>query len=546
MQMLLCRKIPAFDRVDLATDIYLPHGPGPFPAIIARTPYHRTGLRGAASRFTGSGYAFVTQDCRGRYDSDGHFTPLVDDARDGQAAIDWVANQKWCNGRIGLWGRSYLGIVQVPAASGGHEALRCIVPSVAPTSFFRDWIRYDGCFALSNATRWAMSHATCRTIPPLEHFTWEELNLLQDIDEIAARAGFDTPVLSQWAGHDQYDEYWEQVDQDLMHQNIKVPGFHAGGWFDHLTRGQFDAYQNIRDHGATKAARGGQRLLIGPWGHNNTGSTGPEHSKYGDWDFGAEADLPVMEHELRFLDLYLKDEDNGCGGEAPVQVFLMGENRWLHLEDWPPPGMVTQSWYLGSDGELAQDAPDRGGEDSYVYDPQNPAPTGGGPIYWGLEFPGPVDQRPLLYRPDVLVYRSQKLRSPMTVVGPITLDLRVSSDAVDTDFIAKLCVEEPSGAVTCLAVGSLRCRYRNGWSRTDPLVPGEVAAINLQMGHTAYTFPAGSAVSLLITSSDFPRISPHPNTLAPPLTKTKPVLARNSVLHGQGNLSCLKLPVIEL
>ena len=211
MQMLLCRKVPAFDGINLATDVYLPDGPGQFPCVITRTPYSRAGLRGTARQFTERGYAYTIQDCRGKYDSDGIFTPLVDEARDGHATIDWVANQKWCNGRIGIWGRSYLGIFQVPAASGGHEALKCIAPSVAPGSFFRDWLRYDGCLALGNAIRWSLTHATCHTQPPLNHFTWEELNSLADLDAIAARVGFETPVLSQWAEHDRYDDYWEEI-----------------------------------------------------------------------------------------------------------------------------------------------------------------------------------------------------------------------------------------------------------------------------------------------------------------------------------------------
>ena len=561
MEALLCRKVPAEDGVNLATDVYLSSGPGPFPTLIMRTPYRRVdrapyaGGRGEATRrFLDRGYAVVVQDCRGKYDSDGVFRPLVDEAGDGQATIDWAANQKWCNGRIGLWGRSYLGIVQVPAASGGHETLRCMAPSVAPGSFFRDWLRYDGCFALGNAVRWSLTHATCRGQPPLGHFSWDELNRLPGPEAIADRVGFDTPALPHWALHDRYDGFWEGIDQCLMHSSIRVPGFHVGGWFDHLMRGQFDAYQNIRDRGATEVARSGQRLLIGPWGHQNIDATGPSHYRYGDWDFGPEADLPVLAHELQFFDYYLKDLDNGYSKQPPVKVFLMGENRWLALEDWPPPGAVVQSWHLSSggsanmwigDGALARDKPTVSAADSYTYDPRNPVPTRGGPIYWGNEFLGPIDQRPLLDRPDVLYYRSPKLARPLAVVGEIGLDLFVSSDALDTDFVAKLCVEEPSGAVTCLAIGSLRCRYRDGWSDPLPLTPGDVAATHLQMGHTAYVFPAGSRVALVVTSSDFPRILPHPNTMAPPWAETRPVVARNSILHGPGALSCLRLPVIE-
>lgn len=197
------------------------------------------------------------------------------------------------------------------------------------------------------------------------------------------------------------------------------------------------------------------------------------------------------------------------------------------------------------DGLLTQEPSDRSVGDSYVYNPREPVPTRGGPTYWGLEHLGPVDQRPLLDRSDLLFYRSPKLGSPLTVVGEVTLDLCVSSDAVDTDFVAKLCVEEPSGAVICLTIGSLRCRYRESWTDPQPLTSGDVARIHLQLGQTAYVFPTGSRICLLITSSDFPRIFPHPNTLAPPWSTTETVMARNTVHHGKGNLSRLNLPVIE-
>lgn len=432
MQTFLCRKVPAEDGIALATDVYLPDGPGPFPVVIIRTPYHRVGHQDKGPLFTARGYGVVIQDCRGKYDSDGVFTPLVDEARDGQATIDWVADQRWCNGRIGMWGHSYSGIVQVPAASGGHEALRCILPGVNPGSFFRDWIRYDGCFALGNALRWAITHATCRNQPPLDHIAWNELCRLPHLDAIATQVGVEMSVLSQWANHDQVDAYWEDVDQDLMHARIKVPGLHTGGWFDHISRGNFDAFKNIRARGATTLACEEQRLIVGPWGHRTFSVTGADHCQYGDWSFGPEADLSILAHELQCLDYYLKDLDNGYSSLPPVKAFLMGENRWLSLEDWPPPEAVSQSWYLASNGsanmlggggQLTQDAPTDSVADRYRYDPNDPVPTRGGPIYWGNEHVGPVDQRVLLNRPDVLFYRSQSLSSTLVVVGEITLDL---------------------------------------------------------------------------------------------------------------------------
>ena len=555
MQTLLCQMVPTDGGVHLATDVYLPAGPGPFPTILVRTPYHRTGQAGMACSFVERGYAFVAQDCRGKYDSEGKFTPLIYEQVDGQAALDWTANQRWCKGRIGLWGRSYLGIVQVPAASSGHEALRCIAPSVAPGSFFRDWIRYDGCFALGNAIRWSLTHATSATQPVLEHFTWDELHPLADPEAIADRVGFITPALSEWAARDRYDRYWEAIDQDLLHDRVRVPGLHSGGWFDHLTRGQFDAYRHIRDRGATERARAGQRLLIGPWGHQTISGRGPERCHYGDWDFGPDADLPVLACELQFFDFHLKNLDNGFTAQPPVKVFLMGDNRWLALSDWPPSEAPLQSWWLTSegsanmgsgDGRLTLEPPVRSANDRYSYDPRHPVPTLGGAIYWGLENRGPIDQRPLLDRPDILCYRGERLAEPLAVVGELSLDLAVTSNAVDTDFIAKFCVEEPSGAMTCLTLGSLRCRYRDSWSDPQPLRRDETANIRLHMGHIAYRFPVGSRICLLITSSDYPRIQPHPNTIDPPWSGAVSVVARNSVWHGPSVSSKLNLPVLEL
>ena len=553
MRSLIHRRVPAADGVQLATDVYLPEGPGPFPTVLQRTPYHRRGLQGPARAFVERGYAYVVQDCRGKYDSDGVFTPLVHEAEDGVATLDWVAEQSWCNGRVGMWGRSYHGIVQVPAAASGHEALKCIAPSVAPGSYFRDWIRYDGCFALGNAIRWSLSHGSCRNQPPYGHFSWDDLNTADGIDAIAARAGFETPCLRDWAAHDTYDDYWRALDWDHKYDHITVPGLHAGGWFDHLTRTQYESFRGIRARGATGAARADQKLLIGPWGHQTMSNRGAAHTRYGDWDFGPEADLSVLAAELQFLDYHLKDLDNGYSALPAVRVFLMGDNRWVGVDDWPPREATVEAWHLDSDGSanlargdgrLTREAPGTEADDAYTYDPADPVPTRGGALYWGLTERGPVDVRDTLLRPDVLCYRSQALPAPRTVLGDIALELHITSDAEDTDFIARLCVEEPSGAVTCLTQGQLRCRYRDSWSDPTPLSANTPTCLRLNMGQTAYTFPAGSRVVLLVTSSDFPRILPHRNRLAP-LWEGDAVPARNRVLHGPSAPSRLLLPVLE-
>ncbi len=556
MRALLNQRVPTTDGAELATDVYLPDGAGSFPVLLTRTPYHRAFATGGdpagmskVRYFLERGYAYVVQDVRGKYDSTGQFRPLVHEAVDGQRTIDWIAEQRWCNGRVGMVGLSYLGIVQVPAAAGGHEALRCITPQVAPQSFFTDWIRYDGCFALANMVRWPFTHNVCSTKPTAGHFTWDELCRLPSPGAIEERVGAVAPELRRWVEHDRYDDYWRAIDQHEMYASVGAAGMHIGGWFDHLTRGQFQGFRGISDRGASERARTSQRLLIGPWGHSTTGQR-----EYGEWDFGPRAALKWMVYRQRFIDLWMRDIDDGITNEPPVRLFLMGENRWIGLDDWPPPDAEEQSWHLtstgsaigiGGGGRLSREAPSDDPPDAFSYDPDHPAPTHGGQIYWGLSDPGPQQQRQVLSRDDVLYYRSERLAQPVRVVGEVELDLWIATDVQDTDVIAKLCVVQPDGRVMSLIVGSLRCRYRDSWSDPEPLVPGEATRIRVHVGNLAYTFPEGSRIALMVTSSDFPRILPHPNTMEPTWSGAPSKVARHEVLHDAGHPSRLVLPVVD-
>ena len=355
--------------------------------------------------------------------------------------------------------------------------------------------------------------------------------------------GYRSQALAEWVAHDREDEYCRGIDQRAMYPRVEVPGLHTGGWFDHISRGQFQAYQGIRDRGAGDVARANQRLRVGPWGHTTMGQ-----GTYGVWEFPAgEMDLPA--NELRFLDLWLKDIDDGLTAEPPVKLFVMGVNRWMDFADWPVPEGETQQWHLRSPGGLSRETPDAGTPNEFRYDPADPAPTLGGPIYWGMgdDVPvGPADQAPILGRSDVLCYRSDPLGGALAVIGEVSLDLWVASTAADTDFLAKLCVVEPGGRVVSLTIGSLRCRYRNGWEKREPMPRGEPVEIRIHLGNLAYVFPQGSRVALIVTSSSYPRILPHPNTMAPTLREPSPVAADQQVLHDREHPSRLLLPVVDL
>jgi putative CocE/NonD family hydrolase len=549
-----CLPVPGDDGTRLSTDVYLPGGSGAFPVVVFRTPYHRKGW-GSAEAHTDRGYAVVAQDCRGKYDSEGSFEPIVDEQRDGQALLRWVSEQGWCNGRIALAGISYMGIVQAPAAAGGHPGLRCMTPGLTPISFFRDWLRIDGCFTGALTLRWGLAHATCRTQPALAHVDWQSLYGLSRLEDIEDRIGIKAPAIRVWAEHDSYDGYWRGVDQGHMHSDVRIPSLHVAGWWDQFQRGPIWAFQNLRRRAATKRARDEQRLFVGPWGHGMTANLEGGECRFGEWAFGPDAAHPPADYQFQLFDYYLKDRDNGFTAQPRVKVFLMGANRWISLEDWPPPGTTRKRWYLHSngsanmrtgDGRLAEEAPVQSATDGFFYDPADPVPTRGGQLWGGeSEHLGPVDQRPLLDRPDVLYYRSEKLERSLTVAGNIELELFAASSAEDTDFTAKLCVEESSGSIIALTLGALRCRYRNSWSDPEALTPGVPVRLGIQMNHTAFVFPAGSRIGLLVTSSDCPRIFPHPNTLSVPLTEETPRGAENTILHGANHPSCLELPVVE-
>ena len=213
-----------------------------------------------------------------------------------------------------------------------------------------------------------------------------------------------------------------------------------------------------------------------------------------------------------------------------------------------------QEWHLNSegnahglrgDGTLSRTLPTVTAHDRLVYDPENPVPTCGGQIFWNMEGGGPQDQRHLLERDDMLCYQSEPLSESLCVIGNVSVDLTIATDVDDTDIIARLCVVEENGAVTCILVGSFRCRYREGFNKRVPMVHGEPTHLHFRLSQLAYTFPAGSRIALTVTSSDFPRIQPHTNTMAKPWVPEPPTMAHTDILHGAGIHSCLNLPVVS-
>ncbi len=329
--------------------------------------------------------------------------------------------------------------------------------------------------------------------------------------------------------------------------DINVPVHTLGGWFDIFLMGTINGYVGMKNHGATPEARAGARMIIGPWGHGSTQS-------YGGVDFTPAAFIDMFETQLRFYDFYLKGIQNGLDKEKPVQIFYMGANKWHGESDWPIPGTEYRDLFLNSEGSansvrgngtLSFSKPEKSISDIYRYDPNNPVPTTGGNNCCGTPTAaGPVDQRPLERREDILVYTSDYLKDPLTIAGPVRIKLFAATDGPDTDWMIKLVDVYPDGNAMPVSEGILRARFREGLDKLKLLTPNQTYEYDIEMTGTANVFKPGHRIRIDITSSNFPQFDRNPNTGDPLGSSARVRIAQQTIFHGGKNPSHIVLPVV--
>ncbi|MBV6432243.1 MAG: Cocaine esterase [Bryobacteraceae bacterium] len=553
--------VPMRDGVKLYADVYRPRREGRFPTIITRTPYgvQRDGMHPAVIAFARHGYAVVVQDVRGRYESAGAWDPFRNEASDGYDTVEWAARQPWSNGKVGMHGGSYLGHVQWQAATMAPPHLTAVFPVLASTSIYHNTFFHGGAFKLALAFGWGVVRMPNRIMNPqywhTESYSPQELkyeNIIWtlplnriDLESSGQKVGF----FRDWLRHQSYDGYWRAISDEERFQAVKVPAHTFGGWFDLLLGGTLNGYTGLRAKGATEAARKGAKMIVGPWGHGASRT-------YGDIDFGPLAMRSLFDMELRWNDHYLKGIDNGIDREPPVELFLMGVNKWVQYEDWPVPGTRFTPLYLASggnansmrgDGQLQFEAPSGAEADRFVYDPDNPVPSLGGNDCCGAPFPaGPRDQRPVESRHDVLVYSSGILKEPLAIAGPVKMKLYASTDGRDTDFMIKLVDVYPDGAAYNIAEGILRARFHEGLDRIRLLEPNRVYELEIDMRGTANVFQPGHRIRVDVTSSNFPQYDRNPNTGEDLGASGTVRVARQTVFHSSAAKSHIVLPVVNL
>ena len=556
------QKVPMRDGVRLSADVYLPVGARSIPTILFRTPYESTAENHIAwaCSWAKDGYAAVVQDCRGRYESEGEFYPFRHDGADGYDTMDWIVRQGWSDGNIGMWGRSYGALVQWHTAPLGHPALRCLAPHVVPDDYFNEYHYPGGAFQLSlsysTVVLWSASVSLTRKgSGMLMNNSRSLMHLpLMELDEIALgrRIGY----WRDWLEHCTDDEYWQSVSTTRHHEQIKVPVFQQGGWFDPYVRSLFSNFERMRAVGQGDAAKV-QRVMIGPWSHEE-----PPAVRMGDLAFPAAEQYSLRDEERRWFDHWLKGRDNGVERDAPVNIFMMGPDKWVSASGWPLPDTEAMVLFLASggransfygDGALRPEPKAGSASDKFSYDPDDPVPTLGGvhSIQSSTEYSdrpllaGPVDQRPIERRDDVLVYTGDEVTTDMSLAGPVEVILYAASSARDTDFTAKLVDVYPDGRALLLTEGIIRARYRQSLRVPELLERGEVAEYHLVLYPSGWVVRKGHRLRLDVSSSNFPRFSRNLNTGGPVATDTRRVTATQTVLHGAAYPSHVTVTVLR-
>ncbi|TCO62104.1 CocE/NonD family hydrolase [Actinocrispum wychmicini] len=549
-------EMPMRDGVILRGDVWRTADETPRPVLLRRLPYNKAVAMPNSDWFRttdalAAGYTVLVQDTRGRYASDGEWAPIMwpQEGLDTYDTVEWIAAQDWCDGNVGMVGGSYLGIVQWVGAALRPPHLKAIAPAIAAGGALQRQAD-GGAFPLAQGVSWLAYMALERLITsqakgePVDQVVLGEIAAVAADPDLATRhlPLLDMPGLSAGVVADLADvlsgRFADTAEFDV--DAIAVPSLSLAGWFDIYCDAGVRGFSRLATAGAAE-----HRLIVGPWAHASSAPAGQ-----GDLNFGISAEgagAGLTEKQLAFFDRHLR----GAGRDLPpVEYFLMGANEWRTADQWPPAGTTTCELALASGGDARTSAGDgrltdvvtgAAGYDEYVYDPDDPVPTHGGRVALGNEVTGPRDVSFVERRRDVLCYTSAPLERPLDVVGPVLVDMRVSSSAVDTDFVARLTEVLPDGRSIAVVDGITRARYREGLDREVPLDPGVPVALRVDCGETAWRFRPGSRLRLSVTSSNFPRFDRNLNTGNAIGTDAAGLAATQRVYHE----SVLRLSVLS-
>lgn len=530
------------DGVDLVADIYSPDRLAKAPTILVRVPYSKSLKNIFYADVMGRiwaerGYVAVIQGARGRCESGGNYYPLINERRDGIETLKWISQQSWYNGQIATWGGSTFGYSQWVIGDQSDPGPSVLEIYEASTDFYRMFYP-GGAFSLETALGWAVNSRGKEDMPnwPATELIFKGAAGLPLIDADKRTSGVRIPFFRDWAVHTKRDSYWEQIDGTDRAKSLKAPVLLMAGWFDPFLPTQLQDYVTVRSSKAHMVAKK-SCLIVGPWTHAG-------EAKFPDGTEPEKFRPETVAISIPWFDSQLNDVPTQSPNVGDVKIYVMGKNQWRTEREWPLARTRYTPFYLQSEGHANSSSGDgllslnsrtlRQPADTFEYDPRNPVPAAGGPMFGPAA--GIQRQNEIECRSDVLVYSTEPLQNDVEVTGPVKADLFVDTSEKCTDFTAKLVDVYPDGSAYNVCDGIKR------------LDPGEVQfaprRIAVDLYPTSIAFLKGHRIRLEISSSNFPRFDANPNTggFIPAAMTCR--TAKQVIYHDAHHPSALVLPVI--
>jgi putative CocE/NonD family hydrolase len=578
------------DGIKLFTSIYTPKdNSSTHPILLNRTPYDiEPGGKESYnffmqlySRYTDDDYIMVYQDVRGKYMSEGEFEDIrpiiaekkskkdIDESTDTWDTVDWlVKNIKNNNGNVGIFGISYPGFYSTMGLINAHPAVKAVSPQAPVTAWFiGDDFHHNGAFFLLDCFSFYYSNGMrhrALSRHGFPSFKWP----VPDSYTFFLSVGADKNISPRYLGdsvkfwndafsHADYDEFWKSRDPQQYLKNVTPAVMTVGGWFDaEDLYGALHTYESIEKQNSPRLKN---YLVMGPWSHGQWAFG--KGNNLGNMYWGLDANKKFQTLEKNFFDFYLKGE--GKPDFAEATIFVTGSNEWRTFDTWPPKNIDEKNLYFQPSGDMSFTMPDiKDSFDEYVSDPMKPVPYAEAVhIHRTAEYMTD-DQRFASRRPDVMVYQTDILSEDITLTGPLTADLFVSTTGTDADYIVKLIdvyppdakadisadIKVPLGGYQMLVRGEVfRGKYRNSFEKPEPFVPGKITEVKYQMPDVAHTFKKGHRIMVQVQNSWFPLVDRNPQKFVDiyKCSESDFQKATQRIYHDANNPSCVKITVLK-
>lgn len=584
--------IPMRDGVRLATDIYRPKGNAKVPVIFSKTPYNfntwvdkemRTRALETAYQAVERGYAYVVQNERGRFFSEGEWDILGTPTTDGYDALEWMSTQSWSNGKVGFIGCSSTAEWQMAVAALGHPALGAMVAQGYGAGVGRigefyeqgNWYRGGAQQMLFTAWLYGTQNDVFRPTfskditqadlirvqrfydlaTEMPSVDWSQALSHLPVQDIIKNVNGQKGVYDKMIVRKPNDPAW--FKGGIYHDNmpLNVPAFWFVSWYDVSSSPNLALFNHVRKNAKSKEIADNQYLVIAPTLHCAY-KRATENTIVGERSVG-DARLNYDEMTYAWFDLQLKGEQNDFKKNTPrVQYYTMGINKWQSADSWPPQQAVMTDFYLSSEGKantrngngkLVSRTPSSDKSDSFTYDPEKPVTSHGGNVCCtgNAITGGSFDQSEMELRNDILVYTSEPLKEGIEVSGFIESILYLSSDVKDTDLTIKIIDVYPDGKAYNLDETIQRVRYREGYEKEVFMEKGSVYKVKLTPMSTSNYFDVGHRIRIEVSSSNFPRFERNLNTGGNNYDEVKGVVANNTIHHSKKYPSVIRLPIMK-